>query len=245
MESKAKQSATARNREFYDGFWSRARLKRPERFNTWPVISELLSSAASRLEIGPGLHPRLPIGRTHFIDLSSFVIERLNAGGGIAVVGNLTRLPFRDREFDLIAAFDVIEHVDDDREVFREVARVLKDGGTLIFSVPVHPALWTAFDDAVGHVRRYEPAKLLALLTEHGLILEKSAGFGMKPGNGRLVKWGMWWLSHHPEKAMRWHNRVFLPLGLLFQKRLKFKTGLIDASGVQGLVLICRRGARK
>jgi len=241
MEPKAKQSTTGLNREFYDDFWSRARLERPERFNTWPVISKLLPSAPARLEIGPGLHPRLPIAGTHFIDLSPVVVQRLNARGGIAVAGDLARLPFHDGEFDLIAAFDVIEHVDDDRGVFHEISRVLKGGGILIFSVPLHPSLWTEFDNVVGHVRRYEPGQLLALLTEHGLALEKSAGFGMKPGNGRLVKWGMWWLSHHPARAMRWYNRVFLPLGLLFQKRLGFAGGLIDASEVQGLVLVCRR----
>ena len=234
-------SITAKNRRFYDDLWSRARFIRPERFNTWPVISELLASAPMRLELGPGLHPRLPVAGTHFVDLSSPAVQYLNERGGIAESGDMARLPFRDGEFDLVAGFDVIEHIEDDRRVFMEISRVLKDGCTLMFSVPLFAALWTEFDDVVGHVRRYEPAKLVALLSEFDLTLEKSAGFGMKPANGRLVKWGMWWLSNHPAKAMRWYNRVFLPLGLLFQKPLHFASGLIDASGVQGLVLVCRR----
>ena len=47
-------------------------------------------------------------------------------------------LPFGDREFDLVCAFDVIEHVENDRLVFGEVSRVLKQDGVLMFSVPVH-----------------------------------------------------------------------------------------------------------
>ena len=241
MAQRSDGSITAKNREFYDGLWSRARFIRPERFNTWPVISGLLASAPVRLELGPGMHPRLPIAGTHFIDLSSTAVGHLNERGGIAETGDMARLPFRDGEFDLVAGFDVIEHIEDDRRVFMEIGRVLKDGGALVFSVPLHAALWTAFDEMVGHVRRYEPGTLVALLSECGLTLERSVGFGMKPSNGRLVTWGMWWLSNRPATAMRWYNRVFLPLGIYFQKPLHFATGLIDTEGRQGLVLVCRR----
>ena len=98
------------NRTFYDALWLRARLQRPDRFNTWPLVSELLPSAPARLEIGPGLRPRLPIVDTHFVDISAPAIEQLNARGGIAVPGDISALPFGDREFDLVCAFDVIEH---------------------------------------------------------------------------------------------------------------------------------------
>ena len=141
------------NREFYDALWGKARLERPDRFNTWPLVSALLPSAPARLEIGPGLRPRLPIAGTHFIDISPPVIERLNACGGIAVPGEIGALPFNDQEFDLVCAFDVIEHTQDDRRVFAELSRVLKDSGVLIFSVPLYPDLWTEFDDWVGAER--------------------------------------------------------------------------------------------
>src|SRR5437773_11641769 len=49
---------------------------------------------------------------------------------GIDVVsGRAEKLPFADSSFDLVTAFDVIEHVDDDREAFNEIARVLGPGG--------------------------------------------------------------------------------------------------------------------
>src|SRR5712671_3760276 len=104
----------AANRQFYDALWWNARLQRPDRFNTWPLISELLPSAPARLEIGPGLRPRLPIPGTHFVDISAPAIDRLNERGGIAVPGQIDSLPFSDRQFDLVCAFDVIEHAPDD-----------------------------------------------------------------------------------------------------------------------------------
>ena len=234
----------ATNRTFYNALWRRARLERPDGFNTWPLVSALLPFASARLEIGPGLRPRLPIAGTHFIDISAPVIERLNARGGIAEPGEIGALPFSDREFDLVCAFDVIEHAEDDRCVFGEVSRVLKDDGVLIFSVPLHPDLWTEFDDVVGHARRYDPSDLLAIMAGNQLELEKSAAFGMQPASPRLVKYGMWWLEHRRAWAMFWYNWVGMPLAMRFQKPLKLVHGFIDATGVDEVVLVCRRKAR-
>ncbi|MDB6115038.1 MAG: methyltransferase type 11, partial [Lacunisphaera sp.] len=97
----------AKNSRFYDGFWSQTYLTRPQDFNTWPLITELLPAAPERLEIGPGLRPRLPLAGTHFLDLSPLVVTRLNARGGLAVTGEITALPFADASFDLVTACDV------------------------------------------------------------------------------------------------------------------------------------------
>lgn len=229
------------NRDFYDVLWSETHLERPDRFNTWPLISDFLPLAPTRLEIGPGLRPRLPIPGTHFVDISPPVIERLTTAGGIATLGEITDLPFSDGTFELVAAFDVVEHAEDDRRIFGEISRVLKEGGFVIFSVPLHAGLWTKFDEFVGHVRRYDPEDLLALLAAHDLVLEKSAAYGMQPSNPRLLDFGLWWLKNRRREAMWWYNRVLLPLGMLFQKRLKFVDGLVDAPGVDEIVLVCRK----
>ena len=229
------------NSTFYNALWSQARLTRPESFNTWPLIESLLPGCAARLEIGPGLRPRLPVAGTHFVDISAPVVERLNARGALAQQGDASTLPFNDAEFDLVCAFDVIEHVEDDRRILNELSRVLKDDGALIISVPLHAWLWNAFDDLVGHVRRYEPAGLTALLQKHKLILEKSAVFGMQPENPRLLACGMWFLTHRRSSALFFYNWLFLPLGLLFQKRLKWFPGLLDATGAGEVLLVCRR----
>jgi SAM-dependent methyltransferase len=232
------------NRRFYDALWSKAHLARPERFNTWPLVSELLPSMPARLEIGPGLRPRLPIAGTHFIDISPPVIERLKARGGFAVPGEIGLLPFGDQAFDLVCAFDVIEHVEDDRRAFGEISRVLKDDGVLIFSVPVHADLWTEFDDWVGHVRRYDLSDLLAIISANQFALQESAVFGMQPRSSRLVRYGMSWLRDHRREAMFWYNWVGMPLALSFQKGLKLVSGLIDTTGVDEVVLLCRRRVR-
>lgn len=235
-------AAACANRSFYDALWSRTRLARPESFNTWPLIAGLLPGGAARLEIGPGLRPRLPIAGTHFIDISAPVIERLNARGALAQPGDATALPFENASFDLVCAFDVIEHVDDDLRAFGELSRVLKVGGVLIFSVPLHAALWCAFDDFVGHVRRYHPAHLLEILQRHDLVLEKSAVFGMQPASPRLLSCGIWFLTHRRSGALFWYNWLFLPICLFFQKRLKFSEGLLDTGGVGEILVVCRRG---
>ncbi|MES1254297.1 MAG: SAM-dependent methyltransferase, partial [Acidobacteriota bacterium] len=125
-----------------------------------------------------------------------------------------------------------------------ELSRVLKDGAALLVSVPVHPDRWCSFDRWVGHVRRYEPAALLALLAEHHLELLESAAYGMQPRNPELLERGMWWLEHHRSWAMFWYNRVGLPLAMFFQKPLALVAGLVDTTGVDEIVLLCRRTAR-
>ena len=231
----------AANRRFYDGLWSASFLVRPQRFNTWPLLSPLAASAPARLEIGPGLRPRLPIAGTSFVDISRPAISRLKALGGLATLGEITALPFPDRTFDLLCAFDIIEHVEDDRQVFRELSRVARDDATIIFSVPLHPARWTAFDDLVGHVRRYDRDDLLAILEEQSLVVEQSAGFGMQPRSGWLLDFAVWGLTHRPVQAMRWYNRIFLPLGLRLQKPLAWAPGLLDVAEVDEILLVCRR----
>jgi SAM-dependent methyltransferase len=238
------RDSTAVNRNFYDVLWSESHLKRPDRFNTWPLISGLLPLAPARLEIGPGLRPRLPICGTSFVDISPPVIERLTDRGGIAATGEIGDLPFSAGKFELVCAFDVIEHAEDDRRVFGEVSRVLKEGGYFVFSVPMHARLWTKFDEFVGHVRRYDPADLLALIAAHDLVLERSAVYGMQPANPRLLDFSIWWLEHHRREAMWCYNKLLMPLGMLFQKRLKFFDGLIDTTGVDEIVLVCRKRTR-
>jgi SAM-dependent methyltransferase len=201
----------------------------------------LLRQAPNRLEIGPGLRPRLPLSGTNFIDMSPPAIKQLAQHGGIAVTGKSTELPFSTGQFELVCAFDVVEHTHDDRRVFSEVSRVLTEGGRFIFSVPLHAIFWTKFDEFAGHVRRYEPAALLALLATHDLALETSAAYGMQPSNPRLLNFGLWCLEHRRHEAMWWYNTILMPLGMFFQKRLKFIAGLIDTPGVDEVVLVCRK----
>jgi len=244
MRTAASPDAAAINRRFYDTLWADTYLIRPERFNTWPLVRELTAAGPRRLEIGPGLRPRLPIAGTYCIEISRAALSRLVQEGGFAAQATAAALPFSDASFDLVMAMDIVEHVDDDEPVFRELARVIRPGGTLVLSSTLHEESWTSFDDVVGHFRRYEPRELLARLARHGLTLEQSAIFGMQPRSRMLSRMGAWWLTRRREQAMRWYNRVFMPLGLFFEKRLRLVPGMIDVTRADEVLLVCRRDPR-
>ena len=230
-----------RNRSYYDMLWSDARLIEPQRFNTWPLVQSLLPAAPRRLEVAPGLRPRLPIEGTQFVDISTAAVAKLRERGAEAVLGKVTCLPFAASSFDLVCAFDIIEHVDDDDGALSEVSRTVRPGGAVLVSIPLYAALWTSFDDFVGHKRRYEPPDLLSKLAQHHLTVERSAVFGMQTRSTKLVDFGMWWLLHHRERAMWWYNKVIMQVGLLTQKRLRLESGMIATDGVDEVLLVCRK----
>lgn len=236
----AERDLLERNRRFYDGLWSGGRLTEPERFNTWPLVTRLTAGATQRLEVAPGLRPRFPLHGTHFVDISVPALQRLRAEGANVLQGHVTALPFPDASFDAVCALDIIEHVVDDEGALTELARVAKPGAALLLSAPLHPASWTAFDDFVGHYRRYEPEHLLAKLRAHGLTLEQSAVYGMQPKSSKLLDVGMWFLTHRRQQAMWWYNRT-LPLFVRFQKPLALVPGLVGTEQVDEVLLVCRR----
>jgi SAM-dependent methyltransferase len=228
------------NRDFYEPLWGEAQLIAAERFNTWPLVESLLRADSRCLEAGPGLRPRLPLAGTRFVDASERAVARLRQAGGCADVGTIVDLPFANRAFDLVCAMDIIEHVEDDVGAFSELTRVLAPGGTLLISVPLHASHWTAFDDFVGHCRRYEPATLTSRLAQFGLHIESSAVYGMAPRSSRLLDLGLWYLVHQRERAMWWYNRVFMPLAVRLQKPLTLVEGLISDEEVDEVLILCR-----
>lgn len=91
---------------------------------------------------------------------------------GLATLrGDATALPVADGSLDLVVAFDVLEHLEDDDAAVREVHRVLRPGGHYLVAVPCDPRLWSAHDEAVGHVRRYTRDQLTSLLHRGGFEL--------------------------------------------------------------------------
>jgi SAM-dependent methyltransferase len=89
---------------------------------------------------------------------------------------DVRRLPY-DREFDVIGIFDVLEHLDDDEAVLREVRRATKPGGGVIITVPQHPSLWSAVDEFSRHRRRYTRAGLLETVRRAGFDVERVTSF--------------------------------------------------------------------
>lgn len=228
------------NQHFYDALWSDVRLVDPSRFNTWPLVEKLAANAQARLEVGPGMRPRLPIEGTWFTDISEPALQKLAAHGGKTKVGQIAELPYDDNHFDLVCALDIVEHVEDDIGALKELCRVAKPGAKMLLSTPLYMDFWTTFDEVVGHYRRYEPEQLHALLNDNHLVVEQSAGYGMKPKSSMLVNWGMNQLQKNPKRALRLYNRVLMPLGLRFQKPLQLEKGLVNIEGVNEVFMVCR-----
>jgi SAM-dependent methyltransferase len=94
------------------------------------------------------------------------------------VVGDMTRMPFRDGVFDAMTTGETLEHLDDDAAAAREIGRVLAAGGTCIATVPALRALWSASDDYYEHRRRYGRAELAGLFRDGGLEVTKAKFWG-------------------------------------------------------------------
>ena len=83
-------------------------------------------------------------------------------------------LPYDDGTFDLVTAFDVVEHMDDDLAGLREMRRVLRPGGRVLLFVPAFMFLWGVQDDVSNHRRRYRLPELERVLAQAGFEIERS-----------------------------------------------------------------------
>ena len=84
-------------------------------------------------------------------------------------------------EFDVVAAFDVIEHIEDDRAVLREMHRAARPGGGILLTVPQHPWLWSEFDARARHVRRYTARDLREKVLSAGFEIVRMTAFVSLP----------------------------------------------------------------
>lgn len=141
--------------------------------------------ARSFLEIGCGTGFVLRAVRDAFPDLELAGAELFDEGLRIA----RARVPeaaffaadartFRPvRQYDVVGAFDVLEHIDDDEAALRGMAAAVAPGGGLLVTVPQHPRLWSQADTYACHVRRYERSTLLARMTAAGFAIRRVTSF--------------------------------------------------------------------
>jgi SAM-dependent methyltransferase len=93
---------------------------------------------------------------------------------GEGVCGSATALPFGDESFDVVSAFDVVEHCEDDVLAVSELARVLAPGGRMLLSVPAYQWAWSDHDIRAGHHRRYTKRRLDRVVEDAGLSVARS-----------------------------------------------------------------------
>lgn len=91
------------------------------------------------------------------------------------VCGSAMELPFADHSFDLVAAFDVIEHCVDEALALAEIRRVLAPGGRFLMSVPAYSWAWTHFDEMNHHHRRYTRKRAVGALERQGFEILRAS----------------------------------------------------------------------
>ena len=163
----------------------------PRAWLRWDVVSRLLDGAPSPtiLEIGCGqgaMGARLA-RRGRYLGVepdaaSGAVAEaRVTAAGGRVLHGDHTAVP-AGSAYDLVCAFEVLEHIKDDAAALADWVGFVRPGGRLLLSVPAFQARYGPTDEQIGHYRRYEPDELGARLGEAGLVDARVTVYGWPLG---------------------------------------------------------------
>lgn len=114
------------------------------------------------------------LGEVVGIDIAPEALsDRPSACPECLCLASINPAPFPDRTFDLIVALDIIEHIEDDSAVLREMHRICKPSGRLLLTVPAYDWLRSAHDEALGHYRRYTARRTTQLLRDSGFRVEK------------------------------------------------------------------------
>jgi len=103
-------------------------------------------------------------GQVTSIEYDKFCCEFAAQKTGLEIIhGSITELPFEENSFDLVCAFDVIEHVEDDALAVSELKRVVKNDAHILITVPAFMSLWSHHDVINHHFRRYKLAEIKRL----------------------------------------------------------------------------------
>lgn len=161
-------------------FWFRMRNK----LITW-AIKRFQPTMNNYLEVGcdtgfvlSGIAANFPkaklLGTEIFIAGLPFAAKRVSSAQFMQM--DARNIPFRE-EFDVVGAFDVLEHIKEDERVMGQLFHAIRPGGVLLVTVPQHPWLWSAADDYACHVRRYTASEIEKKLFASGFKIERSTSF--------------------------------------------------------------------
>lgn len=161
-------------------FWFRAR----NRLIDW-ALDRYFPGATSLLDVGCGTggvaaflrsrHGGLRVTAADAV-LSGLKRARQRLDGATFLQLDIRNLPFED-EFDVVGAFDVLEHLDDDRTALHQIRKAAGKRGGIIITVPQHAFLWSRVDEFSRHRRRYSRRDLVAKVQDAGFDVLKVTSF--------------------------------------------------------------------
>jgi SAM-dependent methyltransferase len=146
-------------------------------------VEEICRSVTDRrpriLDVGCGTGANLLMlsnyGDAEGVDISKDALAFCRERGLDKVkLGAAEELPYEDGTFDLVTAFDVVEHMDQDLAGLKEMRRVLRPGGRVLLFVPAFMFLWGLQDEVSHHRRRYRAPQLRRVLEEAGFEIERT-----------------------------------------------------------------------
>ena len=149
------------------------------------AVQRYFPTARSFLDVGcgtgfvlSGLHeafPEMRLAGTDFLD-EGLAFARRRVPAADFHLGDAQNLGV-EGPFDVVGAFDVLEHIDDDLTVLRRMHAVTRPRGGLLISVPQHRWLWSSADDQAQHVRRYTRGELVDRVTAAGFTVVRTTSF--------------------------------------------------------------------
>jgi len=151
-----------------DYWWYRARSELLE-----AALGPYLGSPLRLLDVGSADGPSVGWMRGDHHRVAIDVDPRgLRPGEGVCA--SALSLPFADASFDVVGAFDVLEHCEPEDRAMHELSRVLAPGGRLLMSVPAYQWAWTDHDVRAGHYRRYTRGRLRTAVEGAGMRIDRS-----------------------------------------------------------------------
>lgn len=113
-------------------------------------------------------------GAEYFEEGLFFAKKRLPSANFVQL--DATKMSYKN-QFDLVAAFDVLEHISEDVTVLNKLHEALGESGKLVLTVPQHMWLWSEADVHAHHVRRYTKSELLSKVRNAGFSVEYLSSF--------------------------------------------------------------------
>ncbi len=139
-----------------------------------------------------------------------------------SITGTIYKIP-ENRRFDTIIYIDVIEHIENDSKELEQAVKHLMPNGFLIIGVPAHQWLYSKFDKAVGHYRRYNKkmlkSALPSALKEKKLIYIDSVGMFASASNKILKQ------DYPTEKQVMFWSNVVINFSKLTDKIFRYSVG--------------------